>query len=158
MGRYIESVEALVAMFTEPEIRQLSNLGNRSAVSIDEERVKTAINTAEAELNSYIPSDLLSRIIAAPIVPEVLRRKTGDVTRYHLDIANPREDVRLRYEDAIAWAGRLATARGFIHLGLADEEVISPQALAIPSYGKKEGVFTRERLDNTRRFGYGNRW
>lgn len=129
-------------LFGAQEMLELSQLYDPDAISIDEPRVQANIDSAEAEVNSY-----LSIRYALPLtsVPLVLTEKTADIARYKLDSIRPRDDVRQRYEDAIKWLRLVCD--GKIDLGLDDSgEEVAADAPVASRAGKRSFGFTDDNL------------
>lgn len=125
------TVSQMIALFGELEIRQLSQLYNPSAITIDTVRVEAAIAYAEEVINSYLA---VRYTLPLASVPFVLGGKAADIARYQLDSVNHRVDVRQRYEDALLWLARMVA--GKIDLGLAiDGTTGLPQEVSSDSYG-----------------------
>ena len=98
----------LVALFSLDEIRVLSNLKEPNATVINSARVAAAIAWATEIIDSYASVFYLTPLA---IVPAILKGYAADLARYQMDLNRPREDVRQRYEDAIAWLKLLSTGK-----------------------------------------------
>lgn len=153
MGDYI-TVPELVDLFGEKEITQLSSLEDKSATTVNEDRVNAAIDYAESEIRSYMSFADLSALQASGVVPLVLKNKVADIVRYQLDSKRAREDVRLRYEDAMRWLRLLATGQVGLGLG-SDDSILESDASDGGRACTPTPTFSRDRLDST--FHYGRR-
>lgn len=148
------TIPELVDFFGEKEIAQLSSLDDKSATSINEDRVNAAIDYAESEVRSYMSFADLSALQANGVVPLVLKNKVADIARYHLDSKRAREDVRLRYEDAVRWLRLLSIGQVGLGLG-SDDSILESDASDGGAAYTPTPTFSRDRLDST--FHYGRR-
>ena len=115
------TVADMVRLFTYEEVLALSQLNNPDAEVIDQAVVQAAIQQAEAEALSYVGPH-----IPSGEKPLILTYKIANMARYYLEINAPRDDSRLRYEDALSWCR--AVARGQVSLGLQSDGEISQSA------------------------------
>jgi phage gp36-like protein len=92
------SIADFTLAFGEQETLMLSELDEPNSVSIENSVVQRALDDATAEIESYLTA---ARIFVTGDPPLILRNKCCDIARYRLDKNRQREDVRLRYEDAI---------------------------------------------------------
>jgi phage gp36-like protein len=136
--------ERLTELFGADELLQLSQLYDPDAIEPDAERIQAAIDWADSVANSYVA---VVATLPLPVVPVVLQGYVADLARYQMDQIHPREDVRRRYEDAIAWFKSLAG--GKVSLGLTtenqevDSSLLDGGEVAIIS---PEQVFTADAL------------
>src|SRR6478672_13218869 len=103
----------IVDAFGEEEFIQLTNLEAPAAIAINSTVLGKALTNASAEIDAY----LQGRYVLPPTtVPTVLIQICCDIVRYRLDKNRLREDVRQRFEDAIAFLKNVA--KGVVNLGL----------------------------------------
>ena len=97
-----------IEAFGEPETVMLTNLDTPNAVAINTVPLTRALVDAAALIDSYIGRRYLLPLSATPsvLIPYAL-----DIARYRLDRIRNREDVRLRYEDAIKWLESIACGK-----------------------------------------------
>ena len=109
--------------------------GNADAGVVDE-----ALNQATAEMDSYIA---VKYELPLPSVPAVLVPQCVDIALYRLSLdANAMtEEIRQRYEDAVAWLK--AIAAGKASLGLPDAPPSSGGGVQITGPARQ---FTRDTL------------
>lgn len=126
--------------FGQDETVTLSNLHDAAAEQVDETVINRALTDASSEIDSYLGGRYS---LPFPSNPPVLIRVCLNIARYRLDSLNPRDDVRLRYEDERRWLENVA--RGIISLGLpqTDQSVISDQS---PVYSAPPRVFSDSNL------------
>jgi phage gp36-like protein len=84
--------------FREPETIMLTNLDTPNAIAVDPVPLAKALADASALIDSYCG---LRYLLPLTPLPTVVNRYCLDIARYMLDRIRSREDVRLRYEDAI---------------------------------------------------------
>lgn len=111
------TIEDMIISFGEEEIIALSNLDNTSATEIDEVQVNKALADASAIIDSYIQSRY---VVPLPSVPSVLIRPTCDIARLMLDMDNPRDEVRKRYDSALTFIKDIA--KGIASLPLPNDD------------------------------------
>lgn len=137
--------DRMVDLFGEQEMLHLSQLYDPDAVDINTDRVQAAIDWATSIANTYISVPYSLPLASVPLVLEAY---VADLARYQMDMIDPRADVRLRYEDAIAWFRLLAA--GKVDLGLtAEGGELQPDAPLIGGdidYLTPDQVFTEETL------------
>lgn len=106
------TAQDLIDLFGEEEIIELSNLDTPNAIVVNFGRVAKAIAWAQEIIDSYASVYYLVPLSGtAGAVPVIIRGYTSDLARYQLDCNRPREDVRIRYEDAIKWLVLLAAGK-----------------------------------------------
>lgn len=108
---YGSSVEFTQA-FGAAEIVMLTNLDTPTATVVNPVPISRALIDAAALIDSYIGRRYL---LPLSVTPQVLIPYALDIARYRLDRIRNREDVRLRYEDAIKWLEMIA--KGTLTLG-----------------------------------------
>ena len=122
--------------FGERETLMLTNLDNPNSVAIDPIPLDKALDDATAEIDTYIGSRY---ILPLASTPSVVNRYCLDIARYMLDRIRSREDVRLRYEDALKWLGMLASGKVSIGADLLGSS-ISQTAPSLDASGARSYV------------------
>lgn len=117
----------LVEAFGELELIQLTDV---NAVAIDQARVDRALASADELLNSYI-----SRRYPLPLpsTPPVLTSRACDIARFRLHKEGMHEEVRERYEEAVAWAKDVAAGRANLPF---PDSATQPSGLGAPRFGQ----------------------
>ncbi len=89
--------------FGTREMIQLTNLDDSNATEVNLSRLEQNEQKAFARINGLIANcPTVAAMMPFTVAPPILRDYELDITRYYLDQTLPREDVRKRYEDAIA--------------------------------------------------------
>lgn len=109
---------------------------------------EAAIADASEEADSYIA---VSYSLPLPAVPAALKRVVCDIARYRLHSLQPTEEVKQRYEDAIAWLKRIADKKAVLKLPV-DQSGEQPDATpnsnkAAVGTSDYNGVFGRATTD-----------
>ena len=104
----------LVARFGA-EVEQLKRLLS-SPTAVDD-----AIQDATEEINGHIGGRYS---LPLPNVPSNLKRMACDIARYRLYFQQPTEEVRKRYEDAIAFLKRVADNKAHLQIQEASSNQI----------------------------------
>jgi phage gp36-like protein len=125
-----------VDAFGERETLMLTNLDNPNATAINPVPLNKALDDATAEINTYVASRY---IVPLASTPTVVNRYCLDIARYMLDRIRSREDVRLRYEDALKWLGMLASGKVSIGADLLGTN-ISQTAPSLDASGARSSV------------------
>jgi phage gp36-like protein len=125
-----------VDAFGERETLMLTNLDNPNATAINPVPLNKALDDATAEINTYVASRY---IVPLASTPTVVNRYCLDIARYMLDRIRSREDVRLRYEDALKWLGMLASGKVSIGADLLGAS-ISQTAPSLDASGARSTV------------------
>lgn len=114
----------LVARFGN-EIEQLKQmLPSQSAID-------DAIQDATEEINGHIGGRYP---LPLPNVPSNLKRMACDIARYRLYFQQPTEEVRQRYEDAIAFLKRVADNKAHLQIQLLEtNQIVDDQPKNKPS-------------------------
>ena len=86
--------------FGMPETVMLTNLDTPTATLVNPVPLTRALVDSAALIDSYIGRRYP---LPLPAVPQILVPYALDIARYRLDRIQNREDVRIRYEDAIKW-------------------------------------------------------
>ncbi|MEO1208292.1 MAG: DUF1320 domain-containing protein [Cyanobacteria bacterium J06638_20] len=105
-----------IEAFGEEEVIHLTNLDDVAAQLRDDSVLNRALVDGESVINSLIRGRYPLPLDPAP--PE-LTPINLDISRYRLDRNRPREDVRLRYEDAMRWLRDVA--KGLVSLTVPDD-------------------------------------
>lgn len=98
--------------FRETEAIMLTNLDTPNATAVDPVPLEKALADASALIDSYCGARYLLPLSPLPVV---VNRYCLDIARYTLDRIRSREDVRLRYEDAIKFFEKVC--KGLVSLG-----------------------------------------
>jgi phage gp36-like protein len=101
--------------FGEQETVELTNLSRPGARAIDETNLEQALTDASALIDGYIQGRV-SLPLLGDRVPATLKACCADIARYRLDRNRCRDEVRIRYEDWIAWLKDVS--KGVVNLGL----------------------------------------
>lgn len=104
----------LEARFGSTELLQLADRENVGA--IDEAVVDAHLADADAEIIALLGGSVAIDALDPPLN---LKRLACDIARYKLHGANPPEDVRKRYEDAVKFLGRVAEGKATLDGGAA---------------------------------------
>ena len=99
--------------FGVPETVMLTNLDTPNATAVNFVPITRALTDSAALIDSYIGRRYLLPLL---VTPQVLIPYALDIARYRLDRIRNREDVRVRYEDAIKWLEMIA--KGTLDLGV----------------------------------------
>jgi phage gp36-like protein len=100
------TVDEFETRFGATETIELTNLEDPLAESPDLDVLEQALDLASEEIDGYLWAASYALPLTSP--PLILREWCLDVARYKLDRNANREDVRRRYDDAIAWLKGLA--------------------------------------------------
>lgn len=93
--------------------------------------VEDAIQDATEEINGHI-GDRYS--LPLPNVPSNLKRMACDIARYRLYFQQPTDEVRKRYEDAVAFLKRVADNKAHLQIQLPiTNEIVDDQPKNKPS-------------------------
>lgn len=131
--------QEMIDRFGEAEVVQLTDRDG-SAGAIVAQVLDQAIADADAEIDGYLAGGGYTLPLAS--VPAILSRIGADITRYHLYDDAATEDVRRRYDRAVALLA--AIAKGTVSLGAGDPQgsADAPQTVA------PTRVFTRDDLED----------
>lgn len=97
------------------EAIELSNLDDAQSQSINIARLESAIDQASGLIDTYLAARYITPISTPPTYLTFIAL---DIARYRLDRYQPRDDIRVRYEDAIKWLEQVA--KGVVELGLPE--------------------------------------
>jgi phage gp36-like protein len=108
------------------ELIQLTNLDDASATEINLSRLEQNQQKAFARINGLIANcPDVRTLMPFTTPPPILKDFELDITRYYLDQVLPREDVRKRYEDAIAQLMLIGKCQMSLGLDSVPSEVLS---------------------------------
>jgi phage gp36-like protein len=132
-----------IAAFPDDESVELTNLDTPSAVAPVLARIETALSEAESEINTYV-----GMVATLPLtsVPVVLKNAAIRIARYRLDSYNPREFVRLDYEDQVKFLKLVAERKVTLGLDSESTPVESERSSSGIAYRAQPRVFTRESM------------
>ena len=94
-----------------------AEIGNLKLMVSNPDFVKDAIQDATEEINGHIGDRYP---LPLPNVPSNLKRMACDIARYRLYFEQPTEEVRKRYEDAIAFLKRVADNKAHLQIQLPE--------------------------------------
>ena len=108
---------------TEPDLvaRFGEEIGNLKLMVSNPTFVDDAIQDETEEINGHIGGRYP---LPLPNVPSNLKRMACDIARYRLYFEQPTEEVRKRYEDAIAFLKRVADNKAHLQIQLPETNVI----------------------------------
>jgi phage gp36-like protein len=140
------TVADFVSAFGEEETIELSNLDDPAAEDIEELVIDAALETASADIDSY----LRSAGYALPLteLPRVLVGRCNDIARYKLDRNRTREEVRLRYLDAMAWLKDLAKGTASLGITTTTSGATGTPQVAMPVFTSPNRTFTLDSLSD----------
>lgn len=132
----------MINRFGERDLIQLTDRRDPPAGVIDDTVLNQAIADAEAEVNAY-----LSGRYSMPLtsIPPVLVRLTCDIARYQLFGADLTDEVRKRYDAAVAFLKSVAKGEATLGLDAAEEETVPEDG---PDYQAEDRVFNRTNLSD----------
>ncbi|MEG2434651.1 MAG: DUF1320 domain-containing protein [Acinetobacter sp.] len=108
-----------------------AEIGNLKLMVSNPDFVKDAIQDATEEINGHIGERYP---LPLPNVPSNLKRMACDIARYRLYFEQPTEEVRKRYEDAIAFLKRVADKKAHLQIQLPEtNEIVDDQPKNKPS-------------------------
>lgn len=129
----------MVDRFGETELKQLTDRVDAS--DIDATVLGKALADADAKINGYV-----STRYSLPLspVPADLERIACDIARYFLYEDRVTDQVKQRYDDAIAWLKDVA--RGTVSIGV-DSGGTAPAGVESVQFPESQKVFAREDVD-----------
>ncbi len=134
----------MYAQVTDMQMRfgqeELEQLAPSDTDAIDQSKVESALNDAAAEMDTYLGS-VYSLPLADP--NPYLKTICCDITRFRLWDDAVSEEVRKRYEDAVAWLKKVV--KGDVSLGIENTEEVFHAAT---SRSTSDRAFTRSSLDD----------
>lgn len=133
----------MYAQVTDMQMRfgqeELEQLAPSDTDAVDQSKVESALNDAAAEMDTYLGS-VYSLPLADP--NPYLKTICCDIARFRLWDDAVSEEVRKRYEDAIAWLKKVV--KGDVSLGIENQEEVF---YATTSTNAGNRTFTRSSLD-----------
>lgn len=139
MATSYTSQAELQARFGAKELLDLTS-GESEPPAVDVVQIQRAIDDAQGEVDSYLRGRYRLPFVTA--IPE-LTRVASDVARYRLFADRPTDEVRRRYEEAIAHLRRLSSGEAQLPLDVAD----APVRPGLPAVNAPVRQFTRETLE-----------
>jgi phage gp36-like protein len=139
---YLTAAE-FIERYTEREAVLLTAEPGAGAV-VNTARLERGLSDASAEVDSYLARrfvlPLLNAATMQPVVPDMIKRLTGDIARYLLTGTHVRETeaIRNRYKDAMAML--VAIAEGKATVGVELAMTSSPSAPAGGSSAVRTGA------------------
>jgi phage gp36-like protein len=124
------TAQEFIDRYTQREALLLTAEGNSSTV--DTVRLERGLADASSMVDGYLARrfqlPLVSVATLQPVVPDVIKRLTGDIARYLLTGTHVRETeaIRNRYNDAIKQLDHIAN--GTVSMGVELVMVSSPSA------------------------------
>ena len=134
----------MYAQVTDMQMRfgqeELEQLAPSDTDAVDQSKVESALNDASAEMDTYLGS-----VYTLPMTEPNPYLKTicCDITRFRLWDDAVSEEVRKRYEDAVAWLKKVV--KGDVSLGTENQEEVF---YATTSTNAGNRTFTRSNLDD----------
>ena len=134
----------MYAQVTDMQMRfgqeELEQLAPSDTDAVDQSKVESALNDASAEMDTYLGS-----VYTLPMTEPNPYLKTicCDITRFRLWDDAVSEEVRKRYEDAVAWLKKVV--KGDVSLGIENQEEVF---YATTSTNAGNRTFTRSNLDD----------
>lgn len=129
--------------FGQDEIIELTNLHDATATTVNADNLARNQEKATAVIDGMIAScPTVAAAMPFATAPAILKALELDLVRYYLDSLNPRDDVRLRYADALKQLQLIGSCQ--MSLGLPSTEV-APN-VGSPSFSSPTAVFTRDSL------------
>lgn len=134
----------MYAQVTDMQMRfgqeELEQLAPSDTGAVDQDKVESALNDASAEMDTYLGS-----VYTLPLSDPNPYLKTicCDITRFRLWDDAVSEEVRKRYEDAVAWLKKVV--KGDVSLGIENTEEVFHAAM---SRSTSDRTFTRNSLDD----------
>jgi len=134
----------MYAQVTDMQMRfgqeELEQLAPSDTGAVDQGKVESALNDASAEMDTYLGS-----VYTLPLSDPNPYLKTicCDITRFRLWDDAVSEEVRKRYEDAVAWLKKVV--KGDVSLGIENTEEVFH---ATTSRSTSDRTFTRNSLDD----------
>jgi phage gp36-like protein len=99
-------------------------------------KMARAIDDAQTEIDAYLSSRYT---VPLPTPPAVLMRFTSDIARYGLYEDNAKDEVRQRYEDAIAFLKAIAAGKASLGPGEGDAPLPTGGGVEMVTAGKVFG-------------------
>lgn len=136
------SIADFTTAFGHDEAIALTNLDNPQIEVIGTAMLTRALDDATALIDGYL--SIAGYTLPITPAPPILLGYCCDIARYKLDRNQARDEVRMRYEDAISWLKDVA--KGLASLGVdAGGEAVTPDTGG-GLYSPGVRVFRRESL------------
>lgn len=138
------TVADMIARFGETQLIRLSRPEDRTAESVDAEKVDTALADATGLINGYVRGRYMVPI-AAP--PEEIIRAACILARYDLaqgEHTDPSEEMSKGRKDVITWLEDIA--KELVHLDLPAAAAAGPAVGSGPRMSDRPRIFTDETL------------
>lgn len=110
-------IDDLKERFSEAEIVQLTDRDRDG--NVDDDVANQALLDADAEINAAVG---VRYGLPLPSVPDLINRLACDIARYRLYDDKPTDEVRRRYEDAVAELDKIAKGTRDLQFPGATEE------------------------------------
>jgi len=138
------TVSDMIARFGETQIIRLSRPEDRTAETVDETKVNTALADAEALINGYIRGRYFVPI-AAP--PAEIVRATCILARYDLaqgEQTDPSEEMSKSRKDVISWLENIA--KELVNLDVPAAAPAGPAVNSGPRMSDRPRIFSDDSL------------
>lgn len=130
----------LIDRFGERELIELTDRAEPSLGTIDAVVIAKKLADADATINGYLA---VKYTLPLSPVPAMLERLGCDIARYYLYEDRVTEQVKRRYDDAIAYLK--GVANGTVNLGV-DAANQAPASSGGPEFSAPDRVFTGDSL------------
>jgi len=131
----------LIDRFGQPELIELTDRATPPTGVIDDVVITRALADADAQIEAYIS---ITHTLPLSPIPATLVRMAGDIARYYLYEDRATEQVKERFEAAIAFLKNVAAGKA--GLGV-DAGGSAPAPAATVQFPKSQKVFAREDID-----------
>lgn len=133
--------EEFISRFGQQEALELTNLEDPNAASVDLLVLQDALDDASSLIDGYIQARVQLPLHQSAY-PKTLIWACCDIARFQMDRDRTREEVRLRYEDRMAWLKDVS--KGLVNLGLDSQDPAQSATVApdLPSTADRATVFT----------------
>jgi phage gp36-like protein len=129
--------------FGQDEMIDLTNLHDTTATTVNTANLTRNQEKATAVIDGMIAScPTVAAAMPFATAPAILKALELDLVRYYLDSLNPRDDVRLRYADALKQLQLIGSCQMSLGLPAA---TVAPN-VGSPSFSSPTPVFTRDSL------------
>lgn len=138
------TVADMIARFGETQIIRLSRPEDRTAETVDEDKVNIALTDATGVINGYVRGRYL---VPIAVPPEEIIRATCILARYDLaqgEHTDPSEEMGKGRKDIITWLENIA--KELVHLDLPSAAPVGPAVGSGPRMSDRPRIFTDESL------------
>ncbi|ANH04606.1 gp436 family protein [Shinella sp. HZN7] len=138
------TVADMIARFGETQMIRLSRPEDRTAETVDVDKVMTALADATGVINGYVRGRYMVPIAAPPV--EIVRA-TCTLARYDLaqgEHTDPSEEMSRGRKDVITWLENIA--KELVHLDLPAAAPAGPAVGSGPRMSDRPRIFTDETL------------